>query len=201
MEDNKEVLTVTKLREKVKKTKGDSSDKMSKLQSILDTRKSKRETWDQEKKVNYDQFLGRLLEAHENYVESLKTKIVECAESILQKNLKAKSFKLWDPQNIKSDLKGFSEFTIYRGFWNNEKKKHDRLPHMEAGIKATPLVQVKRELEPLGYKVFDISDSSKSLHVVIEIKLNSKDAPVEEELVVDDVEEEVEVADEVNQEV
>ncbi len=173
MADNT-IIPVNKLKEKVTSRKNSMSSRYSRLQSILESRKQKRETWDQEKKENYEKFLARLKEAHDNYVSALKTKIVECAESILQKNINAKSFKLWDPQNIECDLKEFSEFTIYRGFWNAEKKKHDRLPHMEAGISAAPLKQAMRELKPLGYKVEDISDLAKSTHVVIQVNLSSK---------------------------
>lgn len=180
MADNT-IIPVNKLKEKVTSRKNSMSSRYSRLQSILESRKQKRETWDQEKKENYEKFLARLKEAHDNYVSALKTKIVECAESILQKNINAKSFKLWDPQNIECDLKEFSEFTIYRGFWNAEKKKHDRLPHMEAGISAAPLKQAMRELKPLGYKVEDISDLAKSTHVVIQVNLSSKKEQEQEE--------------------
>ena len=173
MADNT-IIPVNKLKEKVSSRKSNMSSRYTRLQSILESRKQKRETWDQEKKDNYDKFLARLKEAHDNYVSALKNKIVECAESILQKNINATSFKLWDPQNIECDLKEFSEFTIYRGFWNAEKKKHDRLPHMEASISAAPLKQAMRELKPLGYRVEDISDLAKSTHVVIQINLGSK---------------------------
>lgn len=191
MADNT-IIPVNKLKEKVSSRKSSMTSRYSRLQSILESRKQKRETWDQEKKENYDKFLNRLKEAHDNYVSALKNKIVECAENILQKNINAKSFKLWDPQNIECDLKVFSEFTIYRGFWNAEKKKHDRLPHMEAGISAAPLRQVTRELRPLGYKVEDISDLGKSTHVVIQVNLVSKKEEQEDASVASNVEEEQE---------
>lgn len=167
-------ISVNKLVEKVQHDKNGKASRISRLQAILESRKEKRETWDPEKKDNYEKFLVRLKLAHDNYVKALKTKIVECAEKILQNNINAKFFKLWDPQNLDCELEGFSEFTIYRGFWNSEKKKHDRLPHMEAGISATPLRQVTKELMPLGYNVDDISDLTKSTHVVIQVNLNSR---------------------------
>ena len=150
------------------KTKGSNRNR---LQQILDSRKEKRDGWDHEKRDNYIQFLGRLKTAHDNYVTVLNKKIIECAENIQKKNDDSQSFKIWDPQNIKCDLKGFSEFTIYRGFWNGEKKKHDRLPHMEAGIKATPIVEVTRSLRSSGFLVKDVSDTNLSLHIVIEITM------------------------------
>jgi hypothetical protein len=175
---DKEVIPVNKLMDKISKdnkfNKTTLNSRRNRLQKILASRKLKREGWEQEKRDNYNQFLVRLKTAHDNYVTALSNKIGECAENILKKNVKTKTFKLWDPQNIKCDLKGFSEFTIYRGFWNAEKKKHDRLPHMEAGIKATPLVQVSRTLLPMGYIVRDISDVSLSLHIVIEVTLEMK---------------------------
>jgi len=155
--------------------KTNSGSKRNRLQQILDSRKVKRDGWDQEKRDNYIQFLVRLKTAHDNYVTVLSKKIVECAENIQKKNDDSQSFKLWDPQNIKCDLKGFSEFTIYRGFWNGEKKKHDRLPHMEAGIKATPIVEVTRSLRSSGYLVKDVSDVNLSLHIVIEITMVPKE--------------------------
>ena len=167
-------ISVNKLVEKVQQDKNGRESRFSRLQAILESRKQKRETWDPEKKENYQKFLLRLKLAHDNYVNALKTKIVECAEKILQNNINAKFFKLWDPQNLDCELEGFSEFTIYRGFWNSEKKKHDRLPHMEAGISATPLRQVTKELMPLGYNVDDISDLTKSTHVVIQVNLDSR---------------------------
>jgi len=175
---DKELIPVNKLVEKVTKQNYElnksgkvPNNRRSRLKKILASRKVKRESWTSEKRQNYEQFLLRLKEAHDNYVSALESKIVECAENILKRNLKNKTFKLWDPQNIKCDIKNFSEFTIFRGFWNSEKKKHDRLPHMEAGIKATPLVQVSRELRPLGYIIKDISNTSLSLHVVVEVLL------------------------------
>lgn len=189
MADNT-IIPVNKLKEKVSSRKSSMTSRYSRLQSILESRKQKRETWDQEKKENYEKFLNQLKKAHDNYVSALKNKIVECAENILQKNINAKSFKLWDPQNIECDLKEFSEFTIYRGFWNAEKKKHDRLPHMEAGISAAPLRQVTRELRPLGYQVEDISDLGKSTHVVIQVNLVSKKEEQEDASVTSNVEEE-----------
>lgn len=174
MADNN-IIPVNKLKEKVSSRKSSMSKRYNRLQSILESRKKKRETWDEEKRQNYEKFLERLKEAHDNYVTALKNKIVECAGNVLEKNINAKSFKLWDPQNIECDLKDFSEFTIYRGFWNAEKKKHDRLPHMEAGISAVPLRQVTRELRSLGYNVQDVSDLSKSTHVVIQVSLDAKE--------------------------
>ena len=117
-------ISVNKLVEKVQQDKNGRESRFSRLQAILESRKQKRETWDPEKKENYQKFLLRLKLAHDNYVKALKTKIVECAEKILQNNINAKFFKLWDPQNLDCELEGFSEFTIYRGFWNSEKKKN-----------------------------------------------------------------------------
>ena len=195
MTDNN-IIPVNKLKERVSSRKSNRSKRYNRLQSMLENRKKKRETWDEEKRSNYEKFLVRLKSAHDNYVDALKNKISECAESILERNINAKTFKLWDPQNIECDMKNFSEFTIYRGFWNAEKKKHDRLPHMEAGITAIPLKQVMRELQPLGYKIEDISDLSKSTHVVIEVTLLSK-----EKVDADDAEVDVSVTNEDDQSV
>ena len=131
---------------------------------------------------------------HDNFVTAFKGKIVECAENILRKNLKSRKFKIWNPQNITCDLNNFAEYTIYRGFWNAEKKKHDRLPHMEAGIKSTPLNQVINELRPLGYNVMDVTNSGKSLNVVIEVILEEKNDKVEE-LEVENVDDETQLDD------
>lgn len=196
---DKEVIPVNKLMDKVSKqnksNKKNFNSRRDRLQKILASRKLKRDGWDKEKRDNYIQFLTRLKAAHDNYITALSNKIGECAENILRKNIKTNTFKLWDPQNIKCDLKGFSEFTIYRGFWNGEKKKHDRLPHMESGIKATPIVQVSRTLRPMGYIVKDISDVNLSLHIVIEVTLEMKTDEVEgkvEDKVEDKVETKVE---------
>ena len=146
----------------------------NKLHNILESRKKNRENWPEEKKNNYLAFLDRLQKGNQNYIEAFKKKIEECAESVLKKNINTKSFKLWDPQNIECDLNGFSAYTIYRGFWNSEKKKHDRLPHMEAGIPTTPFKQVSNELLPLGYKLEDLSDTKKSTHIVIKVSFIPK---------------------------
>ena len=157
----------------VKNKSSGFKSKYEKIQKILESRRVKRESWPQDKRDNYVEFLERLKKAHDSYVQALKDKIIECAENVLKKNPKAKSFKLWDPQNIQCDLNGFKEFTVYRGFWNAEKKKHDRLPHMEAGIKSTPLVQVSRDLKSDGYVVKDVSNASLSLHIVVEVYIVS----------------------------
>ena len=191
MSNTEDILNVNKLVDKVKSTKKGGSDRYNRIKEILESRKKNRESWTDEKKENYEQFLERLKTAHDNFVKAFKGKIVECAENILQKNLKSRKFKIWNPQNIACELNNFAEYTIYRGFWNAEKKKHDRLPHMEAGIKSTPLNQVINELRPLGYKVMDVTDSKKSLNVVIEVLLEEKSDEVKEELEVEDLGEEV----------
>lgn len=150
-------------------------NKYEKLQKILESRKKRREGWDEDKRKNYEEFLKRLKEAHDNFVEAFENKIKECSENIAKKNVNSKEFKLWDPQNIQCDLKGFKEFTIYRGFWNGEKKKHDRLPHMEAGIKATPFVELSRKLKSEGFLLKDISNASLSLHIVVQVTMTSED--------------------------
>lgn len=167
---------INPVKDKVDKVyKKSTTSKYERLQKILKSRKEKRETWTDEKRNNYEEFLKRLKESHDNFVEAFENKIIECSENIQKKNVKSKEFKLWDPQNIKCDLKGFKEFTIYRGFWNGEKKKHDRLPHMEAGIKATPLVEVSRKLRSKGFLIKDISNASLSLHIVVQVKMVSED--------------------------
>jgi len=163
---------ITPVKDSVDKVNKSTNSKYDKLQKILSSRKLKRESWSDDKRNNYEEFLKRLKEAHDNYVEVLESKILECSENVLKKNSKVKTFKLWDPQNIKCDLKGFKEFTIYRGFWNSDKKKHDRLPHMEAGIKATPLVEVSRKMKSKGYLIKDVSNASLSLHIVVEVTLD-----------------------------
>lgn len=187
MSNTEDILNVNKLVDKVKSTKKGNSDRYNRIKEILESRKKNRESWSDEKKQNYEEFLKRLKTAHDNFVSAFKGKIVECAENILRKNLKSRKFKIWNPQNIECDLNNFAEYTIYRGFWNAEKKKHDRLPHMEAGIKSTPLNQVINELRPLGYKVMDVTNSTKSLNVVIEVTLEEKNEEVNEELHVEEV--------------
>jgi hypothetical protein len=143
----------------------------SRLEKIIEARKHNRMNWNLEKRTNYEMFLKELKEANDNYVHALKNEIEKRTRNILTKDINAKSFTIWNPHTIECDLKGFKPFTIHRGFWNKDKRFHDILPHIEAGIIQLPIQQVNDDLLPLGYSISDISDRSKSFNLVISVNL------------------------------
>lgn len=165
------MLSVNDVRSKIHNKNMAAHRSHSSSESILEKRRKIRLNWSVEKRANYEKFLKTLHQANENYIWALKDEISRRTQHTLEKNVGAKGFTIWNPQDIECSLYGFKPFTIYRGFWNSDTRTHDRLPHLEAGITKPPLEQVKKELLPLGYDIHDVSDRNKSFNVVIHINL------------------------------
>ena len=146
------------------------NEKKSKIESILEKRTENRKSWDQDKIDKYQEFLTSLKESHDNMVQAIKELIVERVTKLLTKNPKATSLVILSPELTECEIK-FSPSSIYRGFYNKERNMYDRLPHMEAGIKCTPLHQVSRDMKKLGYTIFDISDPAKGRKNVIRVNI------------------------------
>ena len=166
------IYSVSKLKNIVMQEKERKKSPQGQLDSILQKRKLRRDTiWTQENREKYDIFLQNLYNANHNFVYAFKNTIEKQAYLTLYKNIEAKSFTIWNPQNIKCNLGNFKPSTIYNGFWCPDKRTHDRLPHHEANIRKTPFEQVRDELLPHGYKIVDISDRNKSFNTVIQVYL------------------------------
>jgi len=168
-----EVPSVAELREQVGSSKQETVDstlkeKQDKLKSILEHRAENREKWDEEKRNNYNMFLANLLKYHNETVDALTTEIVNRARTALENG--RSYFLFTDPQEyVKGD---FKPNALLYGFWNPERKLHNRLSHIEAGIHTTPFKQLQENLLPKGYVLQNISDTSKSFRTYWKVMLN-----------------------------
>ena len=154
----------------MKKEFGKKPKKMT-LQDILKIRKERREGWEPERQEKYQEFCSKLKEAHHTIIDELCETIQQKSEQVLYANQDATEFKLFDPQrDITSELNGFKSITLMRGFWNPRSKRHDRIPHIEAGISSKPINEVNQRLREYGYHVKDISNRKVSNKIVISVR-------------------------------
>lgn len=157
-----EIPTVESIRNDIKNN--------SKLFKILEAREKRREKWSNTKREEYKIFLTRLKNAHDRYIEKLQNEIVTKTRIVLKGDVNAEAFTLVQPQYIECDLEDLSPLTIYKGIWDKDKKKYDRLPHIEAGIKNTPIIEINEIMSKYGYKINDITKKGSKTTIKVELK-------------------------------
>jgi len=140
-----------------------------KLYDILESREKRRRSWSNQRKEEYKIFLTRLKKAHDCYLEKLQNEIVTKTKFVLKGDVNASAFTLVQPQYIECDLEEFSPLTIYKGIWDKSKKKYDRLPHIEAGIKNTPIIEINEIMSKYGYKINDITKKGSKTTIKVEL--------------------------------
>tara|TARA_B100000902_G_scaffold397471_1_gene461356 strand:- start:3204 stop:3692 length:489 start_codon:yes stop_codon:yes gene_type:complete len=156
-----EIPTVDSIRNDIKNN--------SKLFEILEMREKRRESWSRNKKEEYKIFLTRLKKAHDSYIKKLQNEIVTKTKIVLKGDVNSEAFTLIQPQYIECDLEELSPLTIYKGIWNKSKKKYDRLPHIEAGIKNTPIIEINEIMSKYGYKINDITKKGSKTTIKVEL--------------------------------
>ena len=157
-----DIPTVESIRNEIKNN--------SKLFEILDAREKRRSKWSIDKKVEYENFLNKLKKAHDNYMNKLQNEIITKTKIVLKGDINTDAFTLIQPQFIDCDLGDFSANTIYRGIWDKKRKKYDRIPHIEAGIKNDPIKEINERMKNYGYKIIDISKKTGKTTIKIELK-------------------------------
>lgn len=115
----------------------------------------------------------RLLRAHNAFVEAVAAKVREGVETAFKHNPYADHTKIFNPHED-ADLEDLKWMTVLRGYYNKEKKRYYRNRHLAAGIKADPLVELKRKLKDNGVTdIIDVSDPAKGFNLVLRVEFGS----------------------------
>lgn len=101
----------------------------------------------------------------DKYYDVLMAEVKNCLE--LAKKSSKTSFIL-RRENLTKDLDGMKYTTFLNGFWDKTAKKFDDSIFTKNGIEK-PLDRAAKELEPLGFKLENITDSSKSFNLFIRL--------------------------------
>ena len=139
-----------------------------KMNKELEKREKNRESWNENKKEEYEKSLVNLAEANSNFLKSLQDEIILKTKLVLKEDHMCRKFILINPQNIPSELLGYSADDIYKGIWNHKMKRYERIKHWEAGIKKLPIDELSIKLNPLGYELEEIEENNE---IYLEVKL------------------------------
>jgi hypothetical protein len=112
-----------------------------------------------------NQFVARFRGACDKYVEILLKEVNNTINYVKTTN---KTSIILDHHNISQKIDGFSHTTLFYGFWNQQNRKFDDSIFTKNDIQR-PFVRVASELEKLGYKLENISDSSRSFSLFIKL--------------------------------
>jgi hypothetical protein len=176
---NTTILTAKDLVTKIDKEKKEnpyvSPSELAKLkrEKLLTSFHKHQDTWTEEKQIKNKEIRERLVQAHENVVDYLKCKFQDIAIGNVRRNNFEFNVFGWD--RIKDvELNGFSINTILFGFWDSNKKRHNRLTHYDAGLTLLPFNQMSKDLKDFGYIITDVSDPTISINKVAHVKLITK---------------------------
>ena len=139
-----------------------------KMNKEQEKREKNRESWSESKKEDYEKSLDNLAEANSNYIKSLQNEIISKTKLALKEDYMCRKFVLINPQNIPSELLGYSADDIYKGIWNHKMKRYDRIKHWEAGIEKYPIDELNIKMNPLGYELEEIEENNE---IYLEVKL------------------------------
>lgn len=166
------IPNVKTLIEKVNKRVSEEKERDNKkLQNLLGKRSKYREKWSDKKRKEYESYLLKLKNAHNNFVNAVIKEIILKTELVLKNNPSCRLFKIINPEFIDCDLLGFKSQEIYRGFWDVKNQKYDRIKHNESGIKDYPINEI---IEKMGRYGYILEESEDNLDVILEITLDEK---------------------------
>ena len=171
------MISVHELKNKIKNEKDNKIVEFQKnaifdIEKLLDLRLKIRNKWKPEDRLKYDTFLLRLNVADQNFKKELVELIIAKTQRMLRKNINTTTFKLW-MDKIKMKNSEFKNTTLMYGFWDIKTKRFSRIKNFEAGIKETPLEYVNNQLNKLGYKIEDVSNTSLSFQKLLLIHLEN----------------------------
>lgn len=131
-------------------------------------REKNRDSWTDHKKEEYKKSLNKLKEAHQNFLNALEKEVINKTKQVLKDDCYCNKFILINPQNIPSELLGYSADDIYKGIWNNKMKRYDRIKHWEAGIEKYPIEEININMYSYGYRLEEIEENNE---IYLEVSL------------------------------
>lgn len=143
----------------------DVSTRQQRLAEALQTRKTTRESWTEEKREEYQQRLDQLREADKQLTEFLSNAVVNEFRVMLLRNASTWRFEYFLPTDL-----GVHPLSIIYGFWKRTRHSHDYLSRHEAGLEIPFWTKFEQLMRANGYDVKDVSDTKRSRRTFMEIK-------------------------------
>jgi hypothetical protein len=111
------------------------------------------------------EFGDRFKTAADKYYEVI---MAEAERAIGEAQKSTKPFVYLDFRPLVKDVEGLAYTTLLYGFWSKKEQRFDDSKFKELGVEK-PLERATRDLDKLGYKLKDVSDSSKSHRLFIKL--------------------------------
>lgn len=111
------------------------------------------------------EFTTRFKAATDKYYDTIMTEVKLAVEAA---KTSRRTFFILDANKLMASTDGFKYTSMLYGFWNKETHRFDDTIYKKNSIQK-PLERVAEELAPLGFKLENISDSSKSFRLFIKL--------------------------------